>query len=222
MWKLFISVIKKNVLKLNFSILNFFTWKFPGIFQNFLSKKSGLFPGINRVFSTLCYSILVWLFGVVFLGLSFFEETCPVSGRKTCTVTEEWYLMLLLDHIVSALQDDAPTYTARDVKTFLLESSNEDVVINRGCKIQWSSRSPGLNPADFWLWGVLKVSCVPGLINNTGGTEKCHSIDRRSHRCRHATFRWNGYSERVSVAYYHVVVVMLSISCYKINCFALC
>ena len=47
---------QKKILKLNFSIFNFFTWKFPGILQNFLPKKPGLFPGINRVFSTLCNS----------------------------------------------------------------------------------------------------------------------------------------------------------------------
>ena len=107
----------------------------------------------------------VWcgFIGSFILGPLFFEESCPVSGRKTCIVTAERYLTLLRDYVVPALQerhtlhvdtfmqDGAPPHTARDVKTFLLESSNEDVVINRGCKIQWSSRSPGLNPADFWL-----------------------------------------------------------------------
>ena len=29
-------------------------------------------------------------------------------------------------------------------------------MISRGCKIEWSSISPDLNPADFWLWGYLK------------------------------------------------------------------
>ena len=51
--------LSKKVLKLNFSILNFFTCKFHEIFQNFLPKKPSLFPGINRVFSTLCNSTLI-------------------------------------------------------------------------------------------------------------------------------------------------------------------
>ena len=52
--------LSRKVLKLNFYLIfthnNFFTWKFPGIFQNFLPKKPDLFPGINQGFSTLCNS----------------------------------------------------------------------------------------------------------------------------------------------------------------------
>lgn len=102
------------------------------------------------------------------LGPFFFEEHCPVSGFKTCTVTAKRYLTLLRDHVVPALQerhvlpvvtfmqDGAPPHFARDAKRFLLATFTEDRVISRGCKFQWPSRSPDLNPADFWLWGYLK------------------------------------------------------------------
>lgn len=102
------------------------------------------------------------------LGPFFFEEHCPVSGWKTCTVNAERYLTLLRDHVVPALQerhalpvvtfmqDGAPPHIARDVKMFLLATFTEDRVISRGCKFQWPSRSPDLTPADFWLWGYLK------------------------------------------------------------------
>ena len=51
--------------------------------------------------------VTVWygFIGSFILGLFFFEEPRPVSGRKTCTVTTERYPMLLRDHVVHALQE---------------------------------------------------------------------------------------------------------------------
>ena len=71
----------------------------------------------------------------------FFEEHCPVPGKKTCNVTAERYLALLRDHVVPALperralpvvtvmQDGSPPHIACDVKAFLLESFPKDRVI---------------------------------------------------------------------------------------------
>ena len=114
------------------------------------------------------YLFLMWLFGVVSLHLLFwaflFEEPCPLSGRKTCTVTAEWYLMLLCDHVMPTLQvrhallvvifiqDGVLPHIALTVKTFLLDSFIEDQVISCSCKIQWPSRSSDLTLADLWLW----------------------------------------------------------------------
>ncbi|KFM64536.1 hypothetical protein X975_10113, partial [Stegodyphus mimosarum] len=109
------------------------------------------------------------------LGPFFFEEPCPVSSVKTCTVTAGRYLTILRDHVVPALQerhalpvvtfmqDGAPPHIARNVKTLLLESCTEDQVISRGCKIQWPLRSADLTPADFWLWGYLRSRVYQGF-----------------------------------------------------------
>ncbi|GBM76861.1 hypothetical protein AVEN_3915-1 [Araneus ventricosus] len=83
-------------------------------------------------------------------------ERCPVSGWKTYTVTVEWYITLLRDHVVPALQerhelpvvtfiqDGAPPHFAREVRTFLLEIFTDYGVMSRGCKFKWPSRSPDL------------------------------------------------------------------------------
>ena len=102
------------------------------------------------------------------LGPFFFEEPCPISSRKICTATAERYLTLLRNHILPLCRckNDmryllspscrmVPSHIAREVKTFLLESFNEDRVISCSCKIQLPSRSPDLNSADFWLWEYL-------------------------------------------------------------------
>lgn len=108
------------------------------------------------------------------IGPLFFEERCPVSGWKTCSVTAERYLTLLNDHVVPALQqrralssvtfmqDGAPPHVSRSVKTFLLSKFTEDRLISRGCKNAWPARSPDLTPADFWLWGYLKSRVYRG------------------------------------------------------------
>lgn len=113
------------------------------------------------------------------LGPFFFEESCPASGWKTCTVTAERYLTLLRNQVVPALQerhalpsvtfmqDGAPAHFAREVKAFLLDTFTEDRVISRGCKFEWPPRSPDLTPADFWLWGYLKsrvYRCSPATL----------------------------------------------------------
>ncbi|GBN12368.1 hypothetical protein AVEN_101403-1 [Araneus ventricosus] len=95
------------------------------------------------------------------LGLFFFEERCLVSGWKACTVTAERFVTLLLDHVVPSLQEShelpvvtfmqngAPPHFAREVRTFLLETSIEDRMISRGCKFKWPSRSPDLTRQIF-------------------------------------------------------------------------
>ena len=82
------------------------------------------------------------------LGRFFFEEPCPVSGRKKCTVTADWCLTLLREYVmptlkerlalsgVTFMQNSAHPHIARDIKTYLLETLTEDRVISRGCKIQ--------------------------------------------------------------------------------------
>lgn len=105
------------------------------------------------------------------VGPFFFEEPCPKSGWKTCTVTHECYLALLREKVVPALQqrnalsvisfmkDGAPLHYANPVKRFLLRTFGKDrkvTVISGGCKIEWPPRSPDLTPVDFWVWGYLK------------------------------------------------------------------
>lgn len=64
------------------------------------------------------------------------------------------------------MQDGAPPHFASVVRKFLLDSFTEERVISRGCKIKWPSRSPDINPADFWLWGYLKSQVYKGSPRN--------------------------------------------------------
>ena len=88
------------------------------------------------------------------------------SSLKSCTTFPALQEKHALP-VVTFKQDGAPPHTACDMKTLLLESFSDDRVKSRGCKIQWTSRSPELNPTDFWLWGYLKsrvYRCSPTTL----------------------------------------------------------
>ncbi|GFX66958.1 uncharacterized protein TNCV_4180831 [Trichonephila clavipes] len=79
--------------------------------------------------------------GSFIIGPFFFETQCPVNGWITETVNAQRYLTLLRETVV-------PCLIQRDVR--------EDRIVSRRCRYPWSSRSPDLTPADFWLWVYLK------------------------------------------------------------------
>ena len=85
------------------------------------------------------------------------------------TITAEKYLSMLKDHVKPQLaqrrklsqtifmQDGAPPHFANIVRNYLYQTFSSDRVISRGCEIVWPSRSPDLNPLDYWFWGTLKA-----------------------------------------------------------------
>ncbi|GBO04106.1 hypothetical protein AVEN_203795-1 [Araneus ventricosus] len=50
------------------------------------------------------------------------------------------------------MQDGAPPHIARQVQEMFLSYFGDDLLISRGFSTVWPSRSPDLNPCDFWLW----------------------------------------------------------------------
>ncbi|KAJ4451915.1 hypothetical protein ANN_03393 [Periplaneta americana] len=60
------------------------------------------------------------------------------------------------DHTIIFTQDGATPHVARQVKDLLRETFSNDHIISRQFPDAWPSRSPDLNPCDFWLWGYLK------------------------------------------------------------------
>lgn len=89
----------------------------------------------------------------------------PAFVPEGQTVNTDVYLDILRNHMLPNLprnhglvfmQDGAPAHTSNATKEFLKETFGEQNIISRGCPINWPSRSPDLNPCDFFLWGYLK------------------------------------------------------------------
>ena len=111
------------------------------------------------------------------LGPFFFEEMTP-RGPVRCTVTSARYRDLLVQHVIPALQerncehttifmqDGATPHVARHVKDLLRETFTNDRIISRQFPDDWPSRSPDLNPCDFWLWGYLKDRVYQGHVRS--------------------------------------------------------
>ena len=55
------------------------------------------------------------------------------------------------------MQDGAPPHFASTVRQFLIHTFTQERLISRGCNLVWPSRSPDLNPLDYWFWGTLKA-----------------------------------------------------------------
>ncbi|GBN75379.1 hypothetical protein AVEN_8064-1 [Araneus ventricosus] len=101
------------------------------------------------------------------IGPYFFEETGAL-GPVTVTVTGQRYECLLRNHVIPTLQqrgcvdriifmqDGAPPHIANPVKQLLKRHFGNARIISRQFPTAWPSRSPDLNPCDFWLWGYLK------------------------------------------------------------------
>ncbi|GFW98885.1 uncharacterized protein TNCV_4655121 [Trichonephila clavipes] len=50
------------------------------------------------------------------------------------------------------MQDEAIPHIERQVKALLSANFGGNLVISKHFPYSWSSRSPDLNPLDFWLW----------------------------------------------------------------------
>ncbi|GBN56822.1 hypothetical protein AVEN_33068-1 [Araneus ventricosus] len=53
--------------------------------------------------------------------------------------------------------DGAPPHIANPVKQLLKRPFGNARIISRHFPTAWPSRSPDLNPLDFWMWGYLKA-----------------------------------------------------------------
>ncbi|GFU72266.1 uncharacterized protein TNCV_194391 [Trichonephila clavipes] len=72
------------------------------------------------------------------------------------------------------MQDGATSHTANPVKAFLIETFGEDRIVSRRCRYPWPTRSSDLTPADFWLWGYLKLRVYLSIRSiKSVGTERC-------------------------------------------------
>lgn len=99
-------------------------------------------------------SCLVWFHHVFHSGAFGFCKTLSWIPREICTVTVEWYIKFLRDHVTPSLykrhvlhvfifmKDCITTHFARELKTLLLGTFNELWVINRNYKFEWLSWSP--------------------------------------------------------------------------------
>lgn len=67
------------------------------------------------------------------------------------------------------LQDGAPAHTAAMVRDFLVENFGRDRLIGRYFDVPWPSRSPDLNPVDYFFWGFVRdrVFSHGGFVNVT-------------------------------------------------------
>lgn len=89
----------------------------------------------------------------------------PYFVDAPATVDQVVYSNIIKNHVIPSLprqhnyvfmQDGATPHTANAVKELLRKTFGESRVISRGFTNNWPSRSPDLNPCDYFLWGYLK------------------------------------------------------------------
>jgi hypothetical protein len=64
------------------------------------------------------------------------------------------------------MQDGAPPHFARQVRTWLNENFEDRWMGRNSPNMPWPSRSPGLSPMDFFLWGYIKSLVYTSTITN--------------------------------------------------------
>ncbi|GFW84700.1 DUF4817 domain-containing protein [Trichonephila clavipes] len=84
--------------------------------------------------------------GSFIIGPFFFETQCSVNGWITETVNAQRYVTLLRETVVPCIfqrgqisnvtfmQDGATSHTANPVKTFLIQTFGEDIIVSRRCR----------------------------------------------------------------------------------------
>jgi hypothetical protein len=121
--------------------------------------------------------VTVWCgFTATFILGPFFFEEATCSGPRTCTVTARRYKNMLENFVIpqmqqrrcldsiTFMQDGAPPHIGLCVQQFLRQHFTNDRVICYAFPTAWPSRSPDLNPCDFWLWGYLKNLVYRGRL----------------------------------------------------------
>ena len=120
------------------------------------------------------------------IGPYFFEQT-GASDPVIATVSGQRYASLLCNHVIPALQqrgcvnqiifmqDGARPHIAHPVKQLLRHYFGNARIISRHFPTTWPSRSPDLNPCDFWLWGYLKDVVFRDPIANLEELKACIS-----------------------------------------------
>ncbi|GBM60328.1 hypothetical protein AVEN_108114-1 [Araneus ventricosus] len=95
------------------------------------------------------------------------------------------------------MQDGIPPHIATQVKQLLNLHFGNDRIINCHFPTSWPTRSTGLNPCDFWLWGYLKDVVYGAPIANLAElnnrfTQHIHDITTETFRSivEHAVLRF--------------------------------
>jgi hypothetical protein len=65
------------------------------------------------------------------------------------------------------MHDGAPAHFSRDVRD-VLNNTYHDRWVGTGGPTAWPPHSPGVNPLDFYLWGLLKARVYADPISNEG------------------------------------------------------
>ncbi|GBM55795.1 hypothetical protein AVEN_75024-1 [Araneus ventricosus] len=96
---------------------------------------------------------------------------CLFALNKTALAGNEAYLSVMLKmvsfsnntrldtglhfpfHVVQ--HDGAPPHKVSSVQQYIRDAFQQQVIGYGGC-VEWPSRSPDLNPLDFFLWGYIK------------------------------------------------------------------
>jgi hypothetical protein len=90
-------------------------------------------------------------------------------------------LPVLLEHVplhqrqhTWFMHDGSPSNFLRIVREYLNQTFGVLVHwIGRGGPVNWSARSPDLNPLDSWLWGHLKIVAYSAPINDQNFSTEC-------------------------------------------------
>ena len=69
------------------------------------------------------------------------QSVIPVLQGRDCVETTVF------------MQNGAPPLIGRHVQRLLSETFTDERIISRRFPSPWPTRSPDLNPCDFWLWG---------------------------------------------------------------------
>lgn len=104
---------------------------------------------------------MVWC-GIIdtnIVGPYFFDDT--VSANSYINMLQEFVLpeLIRLGYNPAEIiyqNDGAPSHTAAQTRQWLTEHFESWIGQREGSEFQWPSRSPDLNPLDFFFWGFLE------------------------------------------------------------------
>jgi hypothetical protein len=73
------------------------------------------------------------------------------------------------------MHDGTPPHFLRIIRQHLNQTFSEQW-IGGGGPVNWSARSPGLNPLEFWLWGQLKTLVCSSPINDLEVLQRLENV----------------------------------------------
>ena len=83
-----------------------------------------------------------------------------VTGERCASMLQNRIILNLVDkHLLESMtfmQNGVPSHITRQVNDFLHRPFGDDCVLSCHFRYACSSRSPDLNPCDYWLWCYMK------------------------------------------------------------------